>query len=113
VPKISFADRSNASAQGLYLQKGVWGTAKDDDVLTVFQSVLDAYNDLYGIEHMRKAPHTLIQNTPSGSSFIKADLSFIILNATDEDWATYARSFSHELYHYTANISAKNGRDVV
>jgi hypothetical protein len=100
--QISFNETSNAAIPGLFLQKGVWGEARDKDVLAVLQSVWGVYSDSYESEYiLRKGIHTEIKKSTKGYPTTLSDLSAICLSADNRLWAKYIFQFSHELYHYT------------
>jgi hypothetical protein len=99
--KIFFHDDSNTKASGLYLQKGVWGEARDIDVLAVLQSVADVYAETYGNEYISRLDlHTVITKSLYEYPMLLSDLSAIWLSASNRSWARYMFQFSHELYHY-------------
>ncbi|MCL2743903.1 MAG: hypothetical protein FWE67_08630 [Planctomycetaceae bacterium] len=89
---------------GLYVQTGVWGNAREDNVKAVLQSVLDVYSDAYGGDYVLRRQKVTTVTKTAGIPMALSNLSEIHLNTTNMFWCQYIYQFAHELYHYTCGI---------
>ncbi|MCL2035816.1 MAG: hypothetical protein FWG83_00310 [Oscillospiraceae bacterium] len=97
-----------------YLQRGVWGNVRDDEVLLIAEEVAgvlyDAYSKEYMLRHNNEEQQLFIKASDNNGAFIYTNLEMLFISSSGTHWSIYVRQLSHELAHYATGGFYISGR---